>query len=132
MRIGSEFLSFAVVGAVGFVVDVGVLYLVAPVFGWYGGRVLSFVAAATTTWLCNRHFTFNARQSGVPLWREYGHYLFTMLAGALVNYTAYALVLRWLAGPLAPALGVAVGSCAGLLVNFIAARHLVFRAVRKP
>ena len=43
MKLGREFLSFAVVGAAGFVVDVAVLYLLAPVLGWYGARVLSFL-----------------------------------------------------------------------------------------
>lgn len=127
-KVGREFLSFAVVGAVGFVVDLGVLYLLAPTLGWYGGRVLSFLAAATVTWALNRRFTFGERRSGGPLAREYLRYLLTMLGGALVNYGAYVLTLHWLGGPLAPALGVALGSCAGLVVNFVTARLLVFRS----
>ena len=132
MKIGKEFLSFAVVGGIGFVVDVGVLYLLAPSLGWYAARVVSFIAAATATWLLNRRFTFRARHSGTSIVREYVHYMLTMLAGALVNYTAYVITLHWVGGPLAPALGVAIGSCAGLVVNFLSARHIVFRTVRKP
>jgi putative flippase GtrA len=132
MRIGREFLAFAVVGVVGFGVDVGVLYLLASALGWYGARVVSFLAAASATWVLNRSFTFKSRRSGVPILREYLHYLLTMLGGALVNYLAYVLVLHWVEGSLAPALGVAVGSCAGLAVNFLSARHLVFRAAGKP
>ena len=49
MKLGREFLSFAVVGAIGFVVDVAVLYLAAPLLGWYGARVVSFLAAASAT-----------------------------------------------------------------------------------
>lgn len=131
MRIGREFLAFAVVGVIGFGVDVGVLYLLASALGWYGARVVSFLAAASATWVLNRSFTFKSRHSGVSLLREYGRYLLTMLAGALVNYAAYALTLHWLSGRLAPALGVALGSCAGLAVNFLSARHLVFGAVRE-
>jgi putative flippase GtrA len=131
MRVGKEFLSFAMVGATGFLVDVGVLYLLAPRMGWYVARVLSFLAAATATWLCNRHFTFSDRESGSSLAREYVHYMLTMLVGASVNYAAYVLTLRWLDGPLVPALGVAIGSCAGLAINFLAARHLIFKTVRK-
>jgi len=131
MRIGKEFLSFAVVGAIGFVVDVGVLYLASPHLGWYGGRVLSWTAAATVTWLLNRHFTFRTRQSGASIAREYAHYMLTMLGGALVNYAAYVLTLHWVGGSWGPALGVAVGSCAGLVVNFLSARYLVFRAARE-
>lgn len=127
MKAGKEFLSFALVGVIGFGVDVGVLYLLAPYAGWYGARVVSFIAAATVTWLLNRHFTFKERRSGASVLREYTHYLLTMVGGALVNYAAYALTLHWIGGPLAPALGVAMGSCAGLAVNFLSARHLVFK-----
>ncbi|WP_341887173.1 GtrA family protein [Variovorax sp. YR752] len=131
MKIGREFLSFAVVGAAGFVVDVVVLYLLAPLLGWYGARVLSFLAAATATWALNRRYTFSARRasngSGSVL-REYLGYLVTMLGGAVVNYGAYVFVLHEMSGTWAPALGVALGSCAGLVVNFLSARYLVFRA----
>lgn len=131
MKIARQFLSFAVVGAIGFVVDLGVLYLVAPALGWYGGRVLSFLAAATVTWALNRRFTFAGRHSGASIRREYLRYLLTMLGGALVNYGAYVLTLHWLGGPLAPALGVALGSGAGLAVNFLTARFLVFKGLTK-
>lgn len=127
MKVGKEFLSFVVVGAIGFGVDLGVLYLLAPYLGWYGARVVSFIAAATATWVLNRHFTFRERRSGASILREYAHYLLTMVGGALVNYAAYVLTLHWVGGPLAPALGVAIGSCAGLVVNFLSARHLVFK-----
>jgi putative flippase GtrA len=128
MKLGREFLSFAVVGAVGFVVDVAVLYLLAPLLGWYGARVLSFLAAATATWVLNRRYTFNGRKANASVLREYLGYLVTMLGGAVVNYGAYVLVLHWVSGAWAPAAGVALGSCAGLVVNFLSARYLVFRA----
>ncbi len=127
---GREFLLFAVVGAAGFVVDVAVLYLSAPWLGWYGARVLSFLAAASATWALNRRYTFAARPSGSSLLREYLGYLVTMLGGAAVNYAAYVGVLHAFEGAWVPALGVAAGSCAGLAVNFVAARHLVFKARR--
>ncbi|WPH20748.1 GtrA family protein [Variovorax paradoxus] len=130
MKAGREFLAFAIVGAAGFVVDVAVLYLAAPLLGWYGARVLSFLAAATATWALNRRYTFAARRASgaaTPIVREYLGYLVTMLGGAVVNYGAYVLVLHWLEGPWVPALGVALGSCAGLVVNFVSARYLVFR-----
>ncbi len=128
MKLGREFLSFAVVGVAGFVVDVAVLYLAAPLMGWYGARALSFLAAATATWALNRRYTFSARSSNDSVLREYLGYLVTMLGGAVVNYGAYVLVLHWVTGAWAPAVGVALGSCAGLVVNFLSARYLVFRA----
>jgi len=131
-KAGREFLRFAAVGAAGFVVDVAVLYLAAPWLGWYGARVLSFLVAATATWALNRRYTFTARHSGTSIVREYLGYLVTMLGGAVVNYGAYVGVLHAFEGRWVPALGVAAGSCAGLVVNFLAARHLVFKARREP
>jgi len=129
MKIGREFLSFAAVGAIGLVVDVVVLYLLAPLLGWYVARVVSFLAAATTTWAFNRRYTFAARVSAEgSIWREYLGYLATMLAGAVLNYGAYVLTLHWIEGRWAAALGVAIGSIAGMGANFLSARYLVFRS----
>ncbi|MDB5828715.1 MAG: GtrA family protein [Variovorax sp.] len=130
MRPGREFLTFAAVGIVGLGVDVGVLYLAAPVLGWYLGRAVSFLAAASTTWALNRRYTFAARSSNTSMAREYLGYLATMLGGAVINYAMYAATLHWVDARWAPALGVALGSCAGLAVNFLSARHLVFKARR--
>ncbi len=132
MKLGREFLTFAAVGIVGLGVDVCVLYLAAPALGWYAARVLSFLAAASTTWAFNRRFTFAARSSNASIWREYVSYLLTMLGGAVVNYAVYVATLHWVGAtiPWAPALGVALGSCAGLALNFMSARHLVFKDKR--
>lgn len=131
MRLGREFLLFAIAGVIGLGVDVGVLYLSAPLLGWYAARVLSFLAAATATWALNRHYTFSARHSGVSMLREYLGYLLTMLGGAVVNYGVYVLALHTLSGPWAPAAGVALGSLAGMTLNFLSARHLVFKSRRE-
>ncbi|RZL90245.1 MAG: GtrA family protein, partial [Variovorax sp.] len=47
-----------------------------------------------------------------------------------VNYAVYVLVLHALSGPWVAAIGVACGSAAGLVVNYLSARHLVFRKRR--
>jgi putative flippase GtrA len=131
MKAGREFLFFAAAGVAGLGVDVGVLYLAAPWLGWYFARVLSFVAAATATWALNRRYAFAARHSGVSMLREYLGYLLTMLGGAFVNYGVYVLVLHTLSGPWAPAAGVALGSLAGMVLNFLSARHLIFKSRRE-
>jgi len=127
----TRFLLFAIVGTAGFVADVAVLYAAATVLGWYGGRVVSFLAAATLTWQLNRRWTFAdaavARLEGTA---AYLRYLLTMLAGAVVNYAVYAAALGWVDGRLAPALGVALGSFAGLAFNFAAAHFVLFPSAR--
>jgi len=124
-----EFLLFCASGALGFLVDVGVLYGLAPWLGWYAARAASFVAAATFTWGFNRRLTFARHPApvapGVPLLRQYLLYLLSMAGGGLVNFAVYAVVLALLPGPWAGAAGVALGSAAGLMLNFLTARRLL-------
>lgn len=122
-----RFLQFCIVGGLGFVVDLAVLYATAWALGWYAARVVSFIAAASFTWWLNRRYTFAAEvQQGTAL-RQYLGYMASMLAGATLNYAAYAATLHWFDGPGKAALGVALGSCAGLVANYLSARHLVFK-----
>jgi putative flippase GtrA len=128
-----QFLRFCVVGTVGFLVDVAVLYAAVGLLGWYGARVLSFMAAVTVTWWFNRSFTFTHAAphedsaTFCAILSEYCKYVGSMLGGAVVNYAAYVVTLRLLHGPVAGVAGVAAGSIAGLAVNFFAARFIVFR-----
>lgn len=134
MKIPRQFLSFCVVGTVGFVVDVAILYALAPWLGWYAGRVVSFLGAATATWYLNRLFTFShlAKTAKFTAWQQYWRYIVAMLGGAGVNYLAYTITLHFNNSPWAPTLGVALGSIAGLLVNFVSARRVAFRTARPP
>lgn len=122
-----QFVRFAMIGALGFVVDVAVLYgALALGAGWIAGRALSFLAAASFTWAVNRRYTFTATSAR---WREWGRYMASMAGGMLVNFLAYALVL-WLlpAAWWTPGLAVACGSAAALGVNFISAKLFVFQS----
>lgn len=125
---GLQFLRFAIVGAAGFLVDAGALYLaVHPLrAGLYSGRVLSYLAAATFTWALNRRYTFHSQRNH-NLAREWLRFLAANAAGGLLNYTVYAVLInafqfvaKW------PVIGVAAGSMAGLIANFILSRRLVF------
>ncbi len=127
MRLGQEFLRFAVVGVVGLGVDLAVLYASAWLLGWYAARVLSFTAAASATWWLNRRYTFQAAADDTSVWTQYSRYMVSMLGGAALNYAAYAAVLRWSELPGKAALGVAAGSLAGMTANYLSARYLVFK-----
>jgi putative flippase GtrA len=125
-------LAFALVGGFGFLVDAGVLMLVHDALGPYLGRAVSFTLAVISTWLCNRSLTFADRVSGAPLWRELAAYFVAMSAGGAVNLATYALLVAFVAPVTAmPALGVAAGSLAGLMVNFGLAHTFVFKAARR-
>ena len=128
MNIRKEFLIFGIVGTLGFLVDAGVLYLLKGSLGLYWARVPSFFCAATATWLLNRQFTFRSRVSGVSIFQEYAKYFGLMLGGGAVNYLVYAIAVSLLpAASYRPLASVALGSIAGMFVNYFFARYFVFR-----
>jgi len=130
MKLSGQFLRFSLVGGAGFLVDVGVLYAMHRAgLDLYSARVVSFLAAASFTWLGNRAFTFaSGRRGGGRLGGEWAVYVAAMAFGGLVNYGAYAALITWL--PLfrdQPWMAVAGGTGAGLLINFVMARRILYR-----
>jgi len=128
-----QFLLFCVGGVIGFVVDAGILRLLVSGLdaNAYAARLFSFLCAATATWLWNRSQTFRGtRRYG--LFGEWGRYLLAMSGGFVVNYAAYAAVYTFV--PLAqawPELAVAVGSVAGLVVNYVSSRWWIYRSEKQ-
>jgi len=124
----AQLLRFAIVGTFGFGVDSAVLYLAMWLFGLgpYSARLISFLVAASVTWICNRVFTFADADQENPL-RQWRRFLATNAVGGVVNYATYALIVSLLpAHPLVPLFGLACGSVAGLVFNFTLSRRLVF------
>lgn len=121
-------LWFSAAGAGGYLVDVGVLLLLEAQLGPYGARAVSFLAAASFTWLLNRSFAFAGLTPAMSTTQEYLRYLGLMLIGGTVNNLAYvAVVATFGHDRLVLALAAATGSLSGLLANFLAARRLLYR-----
>jgi putative flippase GtrA len=127
-----QFVRFSIVGAIGFVVDTGVLYGAIYLFntGPYIGRLVSYLVAASSTWYLNRLITFPDRRGGHK-GKEWLKFVACSALGGVVNYSAYALYLRFAGASLAtPVIGVGIGACAGLFVNYTLSRHVVFNTPR--
>ena len=126
-RPAGQFGRFAVAGAFGMLVDMAVLYAALALGGgWVGGRLLSFLAAASFTWAVNRRYTFTATASPC---REWARYVAGMAGGMAVNFLVYGLALSALRQAWwTPGAAVACGSAAGLVVNFVSAKFLVFKS----
>lgn len=133
MRLSRDIALFAIGGLIGLVIDASVVQLLVGMAHWnaYVARVLSFLLAATATWWWNRRHTFAGRSSGRRAHAEWLHWLALMSVGAAVNYGIYVLCLllfpvlhRW------PAIAVAAGSAVAALVNFSAARGVLFKNPR--
>ena len=119
---------FAVAGVIGLLVDIAVLYSLRDAIGPFYGRAVSFLAAVFATWLVNRSLTFKGRQSGLSRKSEFTAYLSLMLIGGAVNYATYsALVLSVPTVRQHLFIGVAAGSLAGMFVNFLTSKYLLFR-----
>lgn len=126
-----KLILFGFVGVAGFLVDALVLYLFKDYMGLYGARLISFLAAVVTTWILNRQLTFREKSSALSKKKEFANYLFFMLFGGVVNYTAYSISVynsSWIAQY--PVIAVAIGSLCGLAVNFTTSSLFVFKNKR--
>lgn len=124
-----QFLKFGIVGVIGLLVDIGALEFCMTMFGMgpYAGRLVSFLVAASVTWICNRLFTFRGQGAG-PAHVQWVKFLAACTGGFALNYGTYAALIATV--PLVhdhPSLGVAAGAIAGMFFNFFAARRVVFR-----
>jgi putative flippase GtrA len=123
-----QFVGFALIGVVAFLVDSAVLYATLPLFGnrFAVARVLSWFCAVSFTWALNYQWTFRYRARSLPLnWLKY---VLANLLGGLVNYGASIASVAF--SPVArshPVVAVAMGSIAGLFFNFVTSKALVFR-----
>jgi putative flippase GtrA len=124
-----QFLRFCIVGGVGFVIDASVVYGGVTYFGMdpYLTRVISYLTAATATWILNRRFTFSQKLNR-PLHREWSYYISANAIGGTTNYITYVICL-WYFQDISNGIivGVAAGSAVGLAFNFVASKWWVFR-----
>ncbi len=131
-----KLLAFGIVGTIGFGIEAALLSVLISV-DWspYSARLVSFPSAVTVTWLLNRRFAFSDRQArgnAQETGSQYLRYLLVQTLGALVNVSVFALVVA-AEVPMAkhPVVALAIGSAAGLLVNFAGAELWVFRKNRR-
>ncbi|MET0162217.1 MAG: GtrA family protein [Microbacteriaceae bacterium] len=127
-----ELASFGLVGGIAFVVDIGVYNLLRftllddkPI----GAKVLSVLVATVVAWLGNRLLTFRGRSDG-PVLREAALFGLANVIGlgvsALCLFVSHYLLgfTSTLADNIA---GNGVGLVLGMIVRYLAYRHLVFR-----
>lgn len=126
-----HFARFCCVGGLGFLVDFTVLKTAVRLgLNPFGGRFVSFAFAVTATWLVNRAWTFRetAGARNRSLVAEFFGYLAVQSVGFAANFTVYALIVARVSalnGRLLPP--TIAGTAAGLVINYLGAKHLVFR-----
>jgi len=123
-----RFLIYLMVGAVGFIVDAGLVSMQVHILGIgpYVARGPSFAAAVTATWMLNRAHTFKGleRHSAGTAYRRY---VLAQMVGGLANLGVYAVAIDVIAiCTKYPEIAVALASGFALVVNYALARLFVF------
>ena len=124
----AQFLRFAVVGGIGFIIDGGLLwFLLTYGVDTYLARVFSFPIAVIATWWLNRIWTFSSARKASP-GKQLNFYLTVQITGALSNYLMYILTVQTFGTDrLVAIIGFVLGSFVGMFINFSGARYVVFR-----
>lgn len=119
---------FALIGAVGFCVDGGLLLLGHRHCGleWPLARLLSFTAAASVTWLLNRRFTFSGSKRSLKL-DEWRRYLTVNGVGAILNLGIFMGLVGFApAFRDHPLVALAIAAAIALAFNFLGSRRFAF------
>ena len=123
-----EFRRFATVGFAGLAVDTLFVYGLRGLLGLIGAKLVSFLAAVTTTWALNRAWTFAGRSSG-SLLHQWARFVGANALGAALNIGTFSVLVTLVpfcaAYPIVPILA---GVAAGMFVNFALSRRVVFRS----
>lgn len=124
----SRFMRFGLVGALGFVVDAGVMQLLVSFagVGAIEARAVSIPTAVFATWLLNRSFTFGkTADAALP---SLVRYAAVSAGGAIINFLVYtALVLASSTLEAQPMIPLAIASIVALVFNYLGSKHFAFR-----
>ncbi len=95
-----RFLKFAFVGAVGAVIDFGVLNLLILEFGWekFFANIVSFSCAVTSNFVWNRLWTFPESRERA-LHTQFGQFLLVNVIGLAINQTVFLTTDALIFGP---------------------------------
>jgi putative flippase GtrA len=125
--IAGQFVRFGVVGVSGLVVDTATVYGLRYTLGLYGAGLVAYATSATWNWALNRLWTFRGQGSG-SAHRQWGMFMAANLVGFVLNRGTYAILVTFVAAAATqPVIATAAGSMAGMFVNFVLSRRLVFR-----
>jgi len=123
-----KFLKFGFVGVVVLGFDAVTFWLLLHVIpSSIIARCLSVAASIFLSWIINRSFTF-AYSGEKPTVQEFIKFALSQLPGALVNALVSVLAFNFLPYIKSnPWISVALGSCAGMVLNFTIAHLYVFK-----
>jgi putative flippase GtrA len=121
-------LSFAVVGVVNTLIDLGIFLIGYNVIGLalVPANVLAWIVAVSGSYVMNSFITFAAESGGKLRWRSYGTFVASGVAGVIANTAVLVVASYWIPVIAAKLLAIAVS----FVVNFSLSHFVVFRAHR--
>jgi putative flippase GtrA len=122
--------SFAMVGVVNTLIDLGVFLAAYGVFGLplIAANVFAWLIAVSCSYVMNSFITF-AHESGRELnWRAYGTFVASGIAGVVANTMTLVIASYWMPVIAAKLLAIV----ASFLVNFSLSHFVVFRQRAMP
>lgn len=133
-RLGPSFLRYLAVGGLGFLVDAALLELfIFFDLSVYAARALSMTLAIGVTYLLHKNFTFTDAAKPAKTSQQAAAFVACQLFAAAINYGVFCLLLGLLpAGFIARMFALCCGVAAGLSVNFMLLRFLVFPQNGRP
>ncbi|MFD1384895.1 GtrA family protein [Rhodanobacter aciditrophus] len=129
-----QFLQFGSVGALGFIVDASVLWILSHWLPYEVARALSFWAAVTSNWWFNRIFTFKEARRDERAHHQWGRFFCASLIGFIPNWGLFVLLMEWGSQlsisnwPIYPYAALIPGILAGMIINFSLSKIWVFKA----
>jgi len=122
--------SFALIGLINTVIDLGVFLLARNVVGLalVSANVLAWLVAVSFSYVMNSSVTFAAESGGKLTWRAYSAFLASGVVGVTAS-TATLVMLSYVMPELAAKLA-AIG--VSFVVNFSLSHFVVFRSRSEP
>lgn len=136
----TQFIKFALIGALNTGVDFGILNTLSYFTGVYAGarliplNAVSFVIALVNSYALNKYWTFRAAGQGVS-GVEFGKFLAISLVGLAINTGALVLVTSFFAPPFGFSIQLwenfakAAATGVSLIWNFAGYKYIVFRKI---
>ncbi len=106
-------LSFAVVGVVNTLIDLGIFLIGYNVIGLalVPANVLAWIVAVSGSYVMNSFITFAAESGGKLRWRSYGTFVASGVAGVIANTAVLVVASYWIPVIAAKLLAIAVELC---------------------
>lgn len=127
-----ELFRFGIVGVIGLLINIFVVYAARPVLNLQLCGVLGFLVAATGTWVLHRNFTFKPISTKpAPIYRQWLAFLTVNAAGGGIYILVFYVLTK--ESPLClkyPFIAVCAGGILGMGINFTLSKTMVFSNTR--